>query len=482
MVRRYNRLLVAFHVITDTLLGMAAFVLAYFARFETGLLATPKGQPPLAQYLDVLPFIAIVVPLGFHLQGLYRLRRGRSRIDDFFNVLVGSIIAVVLGVVGTLYFQAYYVPDELKDKGAYEVSQAVWAIFLVLNVALGYLSRKFVREALERRWAAGIGLRRTLIAGAGELGRMVADRILEHRELGYQVVGFLDDRAGGDHLGYRGLPLLGRLSEAAEIATRERIDHLYVALPLEEHMKLLDLVESASREGIDVKVVPDLLQFIALRARLEDLDGVPVINLNDVPLQGFNALVKRLLDIAISASALAVMAVPALIVAWLIKRESPGPVFYRQERMSLDGKRFWVYKFRTMPVDAEADTGPVWGDWDDPRATRVGRWLRRHDLDEWPQFWNVLTGEMSIVGPRPERPFFVEQFKHRIPQYMLRHKVKAGITGWAQVNGWRGNTSLEKRIEYDLYYIENWSVSLDLKIMWLTLVRGIFANRPVPGL
>jgi Undecaprenyl-phosphate glucose phosphotransferase len=476
MLKRHNRLLVAFHVATDAVLGMLAFLVAYFIRFESGLFASPKGQPPLQQYIDVLPFIAIVVPLAFHIQGLYRLRRGRSRVDDFFNVLVGSVIAVVLGASSTLYFQAYYVPDALADRGAYEVSQLAWAIFLLINIALGYLSRKLVREALERRWIAGVGLRRILIAGSGELGRMVADKILEHRELGYQILGFVDDRAGGDHLGYRGLPLLGRLQEAAEIVRREKIDHLFVALPLDEHMKLLDLVESTSREGVDVRVVPDLLQFIALRARLEDLDGVPVINLNDVPLQGLNAFVKRIIDVAISAAALAVMAVPGMIIAWLIKRESHGPVFYEQERMGLDGKQFVVYKFRTMPLDAEAE-GPVWADQDDPRATAIGRWLRKRDLDEWPQFWNVLKGEMSIVGPRPERPFFVEQFKHRIPQYMLRHKVKAGITGWAQVNGWRGNTSLEKRIEYDLYYIENWSVSLDLKIMWLTLIRGVFPHR-----
>jgi Undecaprenyl-phosphate glucose phosphotransferase len=478
MVKRHNRLLVAFHIVTDALLGMAAFVLAYLFRFETGLIPAPKGQPPLEQYLDILPIIAIVVPVAFHFQGLYRLRRGRSRVDDFFNVLVGSVIAVVLGIVVTLYVGTYYISDEQKALGAYQVSQWGWAVFLVFNIAFAYWSRKLVREALERRWIAGVGLRRILIAGAGDLGRMVADKVLEHRELGYQIIGFLDDRAGGDHLGYRGLPLLGRLDEAAEIVRREHVDHLYVALPLEEHMKLLDLVESTSREGVDVKVVPDLLQFIALRARLEDLDGVPVINLNDVPLQGVNAIVKRVLDIAISSAALMAMSIPMLIIAWLIRRETPGPVLYHQERMGLDGKQFVVYKFRTMPVDAEADTGPIWSDQDDPRATSIGLWLRKRDLDEWPQFWNVLKGDMSIVGPRPERPFFVEQFKHRIPQYMLRHKVKAGITGWAQVNGWRGNTSLEKRIEYDLYYIENWSVSLDLKIMWLTLVRGVFAHRP----
>jgi Undecaprenyl-phosphate glucose phosphotransferase len=477
MVKRHNRLLVAFHVITDAVLAMAAFLLAYVLRFETGLIEITRGQPPIEQYFAVLPFIALVVPIGFHFQGLYRLRRGRSRIDDFFNVVVGSIFAVVLGTVSTLFFQAYYATEAQRDVGAFEVSRIVWGIFLVCNIALGYLSRKFIREALERRWMAGVGLRRILIAGAGDLGRIVADRMLEHRELGYQIVGFVDDKAGGDHLGYRGLPLLGSLAEAAAIVANEKIDHLYVALPLEEHMKLLDLVESTSREGVDVKVVPDLLQFIALRARLEDLDGIPVINLNDVPLQGLSAFTKRVLDIIISAGALALMALPGLLISWMIKRGSPGPVFYTQERMGLDGKQFNVYKFRTMPLDAESDTGPVWADEDDPRATGIGAFLRRHDLDEWPQFWNVLVGEMSIVGPRPERPFFVEQFKHRIPQYMLRHKVKAGITGWAQVNGWRGNTSLEKRIEYDLYYIENWSVTLDIKIMWLTLIRVLSPSR-----
>jgi exopolysaccharide biosynthesis polyprenyl glycosylphosphotransferase len=225
-----------------------------------------------------------------------------------------------------------------------------------------------------------------------------------------------------------------------------------------------------------VKIVPDLLQFIALRARLEDLDGLPVINVNDVPLQGLNSWVKRGLDIALSTAALLVLAIPCGIIALLVKWTSPGPVFYRQERMGLDGKGFAVHKFRSMYQDAEGASGPVWARDDDPRCTPVGRWLRRFDLDELPQFWNVFLGEMSIVGPRPERPFFVEQFKHRIPQYMLRHKVKAGITGWAQVNGWRGNTSLEKRIKYDLYYIENWSVTLDLKIMWLTVVRGLFSR------
>ena len=237
---------------------------------------------------------------------------------------------------------------------------------------------------------------------------------------------------------------------------------------------MIDLIEATSRECIDVKVVPDLLQVIALRARLEDLDGVPVINVNDVPLQGFNSVVKRGIDVAISAAALLLLAIPLALVAALVRLTSKGPIFYRQERMGLDGKSFTIVKFRSMTDDAERETGPVWTQRNDPRVTAFGRFLRRSNIDELPQLWNVLRGDMSIVGPRPERPHFVEQFKHRIPQYMLRHKVKAGLTGWAQVNGWRGNTALEKRIEYDLYYIENWSVRLDLKIMWLTLTKSFF--------
>ena len=474
MVRRYNRLLVAFYVISDSLLAAWAFVLAYIIRFDFGLIAVRKGTPPFEEYLKVVPLIALLTPIVFHFQGVYRLRRGRSRVDDFFSVLVGSILVVVAGVLTTLYFAVYYASEVERSSGAYQVSQIVWALFLVLTVTFTYASREAIRELLEHRWRSGIGLKRILIAGAGDLGRMLADRMLQHRELGYQVIGFIDDRAGGDHLGYRGLPLLGKVSDVVEIVHAERIDHLYVALPIEEHAKLLEIMDVCSREYIDVKVVPDILQFIALRASLEELDGLPVINMNDVPLQGVRAWIKRVLDVVLSLLAMVVLAIPFAIIAAIVKWTSSGPIFYKQERMGLDGRAFTVYKFRSMHHDAEDTTGPIWAREDDPRATPVGRWLRRFDLDELPQFWNVLKGEMSIVGPRPERPFFVEQFKHRIPQYMLRHKVKAGITGWAQVNGWRGNTSLEKRIEYDLYYIENWSVTLDLKIMWLTVVRGLF--------
>ena len=471
MTARLTRRLAAFHAVSDALLGMTAFGLAYAIRFEAGLIAAPKGQPPFGQYLVLIPFIGLLVPLAFHLQGAYRLRRNRTQVDDFFAVLVGNLVVVVVGLLGTLYFQVYVASPPDRAAGTYEVSRIVWMLYLILSVGLTYFAREAVRRVMQRRFRAGLGLKRVLIAGAGELARHVADKILQHGEFGYRIIGLVDDSAGSDTTGYRGLPLLGQIGDAGELIRRERIDQLYIALPLDEHARMIDLIEMADRECVDVKVAPDLLHVITLGARLEDLDGVPIININDVPLQGLNSLVKRAIDVAAAAAALAVLLAPFAVIAALIRWTSPGPVLYRQERMGLDRRPFLVLKFRSMYDDAERETGPVWARANDPRRTPVGRILRRFSLDELPQFWNVLRGDMSLVGPRPERPFFVDKFKERLPKYMLRHKVKAGITGWAQVNGWRGNTSVEKRIEYDLHYIENWSIMLDVKIMWLTVIH-----------
>jgi hypothetical protein len=258
----------------------------------------------------------------------------------------------VLGLGGTLYYQTYFTTEPAKDIGLYEVSQGVWVLFLLINVALSYALREVVREMLERRWRAGIGLKRVLIAGAGDLGRVVADKVLEHRELGFKVVGFLDDRMG-DHIGYRGIPLLGALTEADDVIRRERVDHLYVALPLDEHVKMLGLVEATNRAGVDIHFVPYLLQFIALRARLENLDGVPIISLNDVPLRGFNSLLKRAIDIAISASALALFGVPFAIIALLVKRASRAGLLYA----GADGARREGVRRLQVPLDAPGGGG-----------------------------------------------------------------------------------------------------------------------------
>jgi Undecaprenyl-phosphate glucose phosphotransferase len=299
----------------------------------------------------------------------------------------------------------------------------------------------------------------------------VADTVQAHRELGFKVIGFIDDV---DATSVDGLPVLAPLDQTSEALARHEIDQLYLALPLEEHARLLRVIQAVRNECVDLKVVPDLLQYASARAALEDLDGIPIISLNEVPLRGWNSLTKRLMDVVLAGAGLALLSVSLFPVIWLLIRlkGGPGPALLRQERMSLDGKSIDMYKFRTMVAEDESQTGPVWARPEDPRRTPIGIWLRRFNLDELPQLINVLLGDMSLVGPRPERPPFVRQFKEKIPQYMLRHRVKSGITGWAQVNGWRGNTSLEKRIEYDLYYIENWSLLLDVKILLLTLTRG----------
>jgi len=466
---QHSRALAGGQIALDFCLGAAGFILAYLLRFETGFIPAPKGQPPVEQYLFLAPFIGVLVPLAYQLQGAYKLKHNRTRIDDFFTTFIGSLLAIVIGLLGTLYFQVYYVLPEARDSGVYEVSRMVWALFLLFNVCLTYGSRDVLRLLAERRHRAGLGVHRVLIAGAGDLARHVADRFLHHGRYGHTVVGFIDD-IKENHLGYRGLPLLGKLAEAKEIVQREHIDQIYVALPLGQHLRMLELIETANQECIDIKIIPDFLQFVTLRAKLEDLDGIPIININDVPLRGINSVVKRTLDIGLATLGLLFLSIPFAVIAVAIRVTSAGPAFYRQERMGLDGHPFMVLKFRSMFDGAERDTGPVWTRENDPRRTTIGRYLRRFSLDEFPQLWNVIKGDMSLVGPRPERPFFVDKFKQRLPHYMLRHKVKSGMTGWAQVNGWRGNTSIEKRIEYDLYYIENWSVTLDMKIIWLTII------------
>ena len=421
----------------------------------------------------MLPFVAVLVPAAFHVQGLYRLRRGRTRVDDFFAVFVGTILAVVLGVFGTLVVGTYYLPEELKDAGVYEVSQLGWALFLVINVVFTYLSRELVREALERRWKAGIGLKRVLIAGAGDLGRMVADKVLEHRELGFKVARLHRRSRRGDHIGYRGLPLLGTLGEADDIIRRERIDHLYVALPLEEHVKMLGLVEATNREGVDLHVVPDLLQFIALRARLENLDGVPIISLNDVPLRGFNSLLKRRSTSRSRARAAHPARRSSALIALLIRRTSNGPVFYRQERMGLDGKAFQVYKFRSMHRRAPRTRPARSGRATTIRAARRSAAGCAASTSTSCRSSGTCCAATCRSSARARSALTSSSSSSTASRNTCcATRSRPGITGWAQVNGWRGNTSLEKRIEYDLYYIENWSVGLDLKIMWLTLVRA----------
>jgi len=476
MLKFRERKLVAIHVAVDVAATALAWLLAYALRFHAGPVAwffpVTKGVPELWRYVLLLPFMAVLWPVVLYFHGLYQLKRGRSRIDELFATILSVLIGSALTMAVTLYVRVYYRFQPDVSPG-WEYSQVVFAIFVLLDVAFLNAGRWAVRVWQERRWAAGEDLTRVLVAGTGDLGRTVAEALLAQRKLGYRVVGFLGE--GPAAAGHAGLSVVGTIDDAREAIERCAADQLYVALPLEDHARLVPLVKGLSNECVDIKVVPDVVQYATIKAVLEDLDGIPIISLNEVPLQGWSSMVKRTMDIGIAGLLLlGLTVVPILPVLGLLVRllGGKGPVLLRQERMTLDGKTFLIFKFRTMVDEAERDTGPVFATSDDPRRTGIGAWLRRHNLDELPQLINVFLGDMSLVGPRPERPPFVQQFRERIPQYMRRHRVKSGITGWAQVNGWRGNTSIEKRIEFDLYYIENWSLVLDLKILILTLFRG----------
>jgi Undecaprenyl-phosphate glucose phosphotransferase len=476
MLKFQTRKRVVTHVAVDVTATALAWLLAYALRFHADpvgwLIPVTKGVPDLSRYLLLLPLMAVLWPVVLYFHGLYRLGRGRSRIDELFAILFSVLIASALTLGATLYVRVYYrYQPEVAPR--WEYSQAVFAIFVVLDVLLLNAGRGAVRAWEERQWAAGENLTRVLVAGTGELGLTVAEALLGQRRLGYRVIGFLGEGPGA--AGHAGLPVVGTIDEARDAIERHQADQLYVALPLEDHARLVPLVKGLSNECVDIKVVPDVVQYATIKAALEDLDGIPIISLNEVPLQGWSSMVKRLMDVSVSGLLLlGLTVVPVLPLLALLVRllGGRGPVLLRQERMTLDGKTFQIFKFRTMVDEAERDTGPVFATSDDPRRTPVGAWLRRHNLDELPQLLNVFLGHMSLVGPRPERPPFVQQFRERIPRYMRRHRVKSGMTGWAQVNGWRGNTSIEKRIEFDLYYIENWSLRLDLKILILTLFRG----------
>jgi Undecaprenyl-phosphate glucose phosphotransferase len=475
MLKFQTRVVVATYVLADVLATAIAWVLAYLVRFHgpvAALVPVTKGVPPLSDYLELVPLMAVVWPTILYFHGLYRLRRGRSRIDELFAIVFSVLIASALTLGSTLYVRVYYrfQPDVAPR---WEYSQAVFALFVAFDVAAIALARAAIRAYQERQWAAGENVTRVAVAGTGPLARTVGEALLLHRDLGYRLVGHLAEDAAS--AAPASAPLLGRIEDARAVLEENRVDQLYVALRPEHHGHLVRLVAGLSNECVDVKVVPDVIQYATIKAALEDLDGIPIISLNEVPLQGWNSMVKRLMDAAVSATLLGILIViPVLpVIAMLIRIfGGRGRVLLRQERMTLDGRSFQIFKFRTMVDDAEKETGPVFATSDDPRRTVIGGILRKHNLDELPQLINVLIGDMSLVGPRPERPPFVQQFRERIPQYMRRHRVKSGMTGWAQVNGWRGNTSIEKRIEHDLYYIENWSLLLDLKILLLTLFRG----------
>ncbi|MFI5167919.1 MAG: undecaprenyl-phosphate glucose phosphotransferase [Thermoanaerobaculales bacterium] len=453
---RINRIgLIAVDLATTYL----ALFLAVYLRFSSGLLVVTKGVPPFQPYLALLPIITLIWPVVFYFRGLLQGRPQRSRVEETFAVVVAVVIGTLVLNAGLAFYRDF------------TYSRLVLALFVALDAVLVTAGRLLFWAVMARVWASPRHRQRAVVAGAGELGRMVADKLAHHRELGLDVVGFLDDDPDKAHASFDGVAVLGGLDALDQVSHEHGVDVLYVALPIGSQHKTVKLLKRAEPLLLAVQVVPDLLQYYALRAGVEDLDGIPVINLNQIPLAGWNTLLKRVVDLAIASLALVLLAPVLAVIALSVWLEDRGPVFYRQLRMGLDGESFDIVKFRTMVPDAEAGTGPRFAVPNDPRTTRIGTWLRRTSLDELPQLVNVLRGDMSLVGPRPERPEFVARFRERYPEYMSRHRVRAGMTGWAQVHDLRGQSSIRKRIAYDLYYIDNWSLGLDFKIIWLTAIR-----------
>jgi Undecaprenyl-phosphate glucose phosphotransferase len=446
---------------SDLAATLAALVAAYELRFGLEIVPVHTGVPDLWSYLRVFPILALVWPAVYSFYGLYQMRRHRSRLEEGIAIVVATALATLIVTSLGVIFRGF------------AWSRLVLLLFVVGDVLLVFAGRTAIRRYYEEAWRHGIGVRHALVVGAGRLGRAVVDKLAEHPEAGLAVVGIADDDPALFGTTYRDVPVLGTTRDVGALVDDRGIDTVFLALPLDAHRTMLAVLQDVGRTVADVRVVPDLLQHITFRAGVTDLDGLPVVHLTSVPLTGWAGLVKRSLDIAISAGALVALSPLLGAIAVAIRIEDGGPVLYRQIRMGLDGRPFEILKFRSMRVGAEDESGPTWAVREDPRRTRLGRFLRHTSLDELPQLVNVLKGEMSLVGPRPERPEFVREFRDEFPQYMLRHRVRSGITGWAQVNGWRGNTSLTKRIEYDLYYIENWSLSLDLKILWLTAKHGL---------
>lgn len=442
-----------------------AWVLAYLARFS-GVFPIPKGVPDHTLYLKLIPFLWITWFVVFAGSGFYkRTGRHRSAFIEGLDILQSCVLATMAFIAFT------YVYEE------YRYSRVMIAIFAVIHPWMIITGRSLIRKAI-RRYRRRAPPRRTMIVGGGEMLQHAVEMArvgdLTRSEIsGIILVGDADQIKKGRELceQYK-IATFTTPSDWATFFSQCPTESIVFALPHRAY-DFLDLhMESIANQVPDVKLIPDLIRFTRFAAGVDIVQGTPVVSINESPLEGMGQIIKRVVDVGGSIFGLVLFSPILILAAFAVRLSSKGPILFRQERMGLDGKTFEMLKFRSMPVDVESKSGAVWAKAGDNRATPVGKWLRKTTIDELPQLFNVLKGDMSLVGPRPERPVFVEQFRRDVPGYYLRHKVKAGCTGWAQVNGWRGNTSIEKRIECDLYYIQNWSLWMDLRIIFLTVFRG----------
>jgi len=462
MLKQHPRILSISYLITDLLLVVVSSIFAFWLRFYSGLIPY-RNIPAAENYYPILLLAAPLTLIFFTLFGVYQARRIDSVFVDTLPVFLAGM-ATVLGVSAFTFFYREV-----------SYSRLTFSLFGVVLFVVVAGERMLLRLALKAMRRYGFNVKRLLVVGAGDLGLRLVRTIQGHPGYGYNVVGLLDDRVENGYFEKAyGVHVLGPIRELPEVVERHDVDKVIVALPVRAFDKVRRIVHRCEKEGIEVDIVPDFLQLIRPRARIRDFDGLPLVSVRSLPTESWAySVAKRAFDIAFSLLVLTLGAPLFAIISVLVRLSSPGPIFFVQERIGARRKLFRMYKFRTMRVASKDESDVTWTTPDDRRRTWIGAILRKTSLDELPQFWNVLRGDMSIVGPRPERPFFARQFKNKVPSYMVRHQVKTGITGWAQVNGWRGDTSIKKRLEFDLYYLENWSFAFDLKIIFMTIFKGL---------
>ncbi len=463
---RLNRL----HVLLDALVIAAAYVFSWFITLKSGLFGADleAGILPTWFYMRVLVVIIPVYLLLYTIFHLFTPKRVQGRRQEFANICKANIIGLFL--FGTILYVGR------KNPYLREFSARLVAGFFLTNITAETLERNLIRTVLRSMRAKGYNQKHIILVGYSRAAEGYIDRVLANPEWGYRVRGILDDHKQWGY-DYRGIKVIGTLKELKPILDMNRLDEIAITLSLKEYAGLEQIVAVCEKSGVHTKFIPDYNNVIPTRPYTEDLQGLPVINIRHVPLNDpLNAAMKRVVDIFGAVVALILFSPIMLVTAVLIKLTSPGPLIYCQERVGLHNRPFKMYKFRSMEVQAPEKEKSEWTTKRDPRVTPIGRIIRKTSIDEMPQLFNVLFGSMSLVGPRPERPYFVERFKEEIPRYMIKHQVRPGMTGWAQVNGYRGDTSITKRIEHDLYYIENWTLGFDFKILFLTFFKG-FINK-----
>ncbi|MEA3397361.1 MAG: undecaprenyl-phosphate glucose phosphotransferase [Chloroflexota bacterium] len=459
---RATRLFVLFLLLGDVLMAALAFTLAYFLRINVPLPGEAQDMGPFVDYLPMLAIHTLSIVGVFFFARLYILTRA-SRVEEFYGIVVASTIGTLMGVaLASLMLRDFTVG---RDYSRLMIFYA-WILSLLLTT-LGRLFNSWLRKRLIRK---GWGHRRVLVLGTGDIAKMILQKIMWTPELGYDVVGVVSNEASetGTLLN---VPVVGNVSRLSSTIEEYAAEEVIIALPEETtHQEILWLIAECERGRVTIRVYPDLFQIMAGPVNIGELGGLPLLTVRDIAQRGWRRVAKRALDVVGSLVGLIFLSPLMMLIAVLVKIESRGPTFYIQERMGLDARPFPILKFRSMRADAER-SGPGWTTANDPRRTKLGSLLRKTNLDEFPQFINVLLGNMSLVGPRPERPVYVEQFRRNIPRYMDRHREKAGLTGWAQINGLRGDTSIIERTKYDLWYIENWSLLLDIQIIIRTVLQ-----------